>query len=463
MTLDEAKKTIFKAKPEFAKLYNEYGNKPWIQYAKEKYLGRSDYPRTERQTEFLTAFEKILTPLLGKGKTNQAIHTLKENSLVSSADHHGVLCHPFFSNASLVRSHPSLITHPSSLITFSCGCISLTNSSYPRGIFFHDDNLKEIRMPFTTLRGRRRSLYGLSSISKSNIQKHIDKLQGINISEQAKIKLKKFLSKIIDNNNVFEQDQFSSQLTIINDILWDELFGNTRGNLVYLEIETLVRELLLSNHIDNETPIHKIIFDSATRESYIENFEKVIGAQDTKNKKGSHIFWYIDETENARKQLFLNGNNLETLDQKISIPLSPNTIREYLLRHELLPSMAFCYSLISFYYGITLGGGFSQIQYLGDIKNSFKKTVGEIIDVKTNIFTGEEVLVTLGNENDRIPASLIDILLYGENINTNINNEIEDARISETLNMMMPEFIEIVTGKRESLEKASNQKPTFHV
>ncbi len=453
MTLNEAKKIIFEAKPEFAKLYKEYGDKAWIEYAKENYLRRSDCPKTERQTEFLTAFENVVSPLLGKEKTNRAIQTLKENSLVSSADHHGVLCHPFFSNASLIRSHPKVMSSESSVISLTCGCISLTNSSYPRGIFFHDLDLKEVRMPFATLRGRRRSLYGLQSISKTNIQKQIEKLHHINISEKSKTKLKNFLSEIIQNQKVFEQKYFSGQLTIINDILWSELFDETRGNLVYLEIETLVRELILNNHLDTETTIHKIIFDEETRNKYLENFEGVVGAHNN-DKKGSHIFWYIDEVENTRKQLFINKNNLETVDKKISISLSPDSIRKNLIEYRLLPSMAFCYSLISFYYGITLGGGFSQIQYLGDMKEAFKKTIGEdIMDTKTNIFTGEQVLITIGNNGDKIPASLIDILLYDiEDLGRKIDEEIENIKISDTLDMMMPEFIEIVTGKREKID-----------
>jgi hypothetical protein len=468
MTLDEAKKVVFETKSVFADLYKKYGEKNWLEYAKENFPKNSSM--TETSKEFIIAFEKLLLPLIGREKTDRAIATIEQNGFVSTADHHGVLCHPFFANNALVRSHPSILQPDSSLIMLTCGGISISNSSFPRGIFFHDSNLKENRLLFESLKGRRRSVYGLPSFSKMVIEKEISRLEYFNLNTVAKEKLKKFLEKIKNHEQIFERNKYSDQLTIINDILWSTLFDDTRSNLVYLEAESLVRELLLSVHLKKETYIYKILFDPKYRHAYIKYFENVDGAHNTQKQKGSHFFWYIDETKNIREQLWVIGNNLESIDGRTIISLEANTISKYLLQFKLLPSTAFCYSILGFYYGLTLGGGPFQIQYLGEIKKSYEKTISEFdaaakkFPVRTDIFTGDLTLIGIGNQTKVLSASLIDSLLYGDaNLNNIINNEIESQTVGETLDQMIPEFVTIITGKKETVVDLPDLQKTLNV
>lgn len=462
MTLEEAKTILFKEKPEFARLWQTYGEKTWIEYAKENYKVQNFAP--ERQGEFFEVLTETLLPLLGEEKTKRTINTIKQNSLVSTADHHGILCHPFFSNGSLLRSHRHIVNTESAIISFACGSISPSNSSYPRGIFFHDHNLKEERIPFLSLKDRKRPLYGIKSIKKEDIEKHLHRISAMNLKASAKKKLHNFLLKIVNSPLVWEQEYVSAQFTIINDILWTLLFGNNRGNLVYLETETLVRNLLLKHHIFTTSPISDILFNEETRSLYVHEFEGILGAHDANKNKGSHIFWYIDPKENTRKQLYLKGPYLQTNDGKVIISLTPETISTHLLDFTLMPTMAFSYSILAFYYGITLGGGFSQIQYLEEMSIAFKKIVKDHTPTKTNIFTGEEVLLTAGNEQNTRPASLIDLLLYSDTDRIDaIDEEIENTKINDTLSLMTPEFIEIIKGNKEDLKGLPEFPPTLHV
>ncbi len=468
MTLDEAKEIVFESKPVFAELYQKYSDKNWLEYAKENFPKHS-YLKESKQDIFL-ALRKLLLPLIGQEKTKKAVSTIEHTGFVSTADHHGVLCHPFFANNALIRSHPSILAPDLSLIMLTCGGISISNSSFPRGIFFHDSDMKEDRLLFESLKGRRRSVYGLSSFSENIIEKEIGRLEYFKLNEIAKEKLKNFLREIKNHRQIFEQNKYSDQLTIINDILWDTLFKNARGNLVYLEAESLVRELLLSVHLKKETDIYKIMFNPKYRQAYIKNFEDVDGAHNTQKQKGSHFFWYIDEIENKRKQLWIVGDNLESIDGKIIIPLKTNIISEYLLRFELLPSTALCYSILGFYYGITLGGGPFQMQYLGEIKKAYEKTISEFGDIpsdsvsRTDIFTGDLTIMGIGNQDKVSPASLIDALIYGNsNLNGILNQEIEKRTVKETLDLMMPEFVTIITGKKEIISDLPNLPKIFNV
>ncbi|MFA6050634.1 MAG: hypothetical protein WC761_05560 [Candidatus Paceibacterota bacterium] len=453
MTLEEAKQLVFREKPAFAELYKKYGNKSWLSYAKERFPKQTYYK--DNKQELFNAFEKILLPLLGKEKTERAVNQLEKTGFVSTADHHGILCHPFFANTALLRSHSSLSDKDSVQITLSCGGISLSNSSFPRGIFYHDRDLKEVRLHFKSLSGRRRSVYGLPNVSEEAIKKSIDKARMQHLSVGAREKLLGFLEKIKNINHSL----YSEQLTVINDILWENLFENKRGTLVYLEMESLVRELLLSIHLKKETIIQKIFLDPETRESYIKNFESLSCAHDTVKQKGSHLFWHIDNKAELRRQLFVKDNALVSPDEAIVIPLTKESLSQGLLNFELLPTLALSYSMLSFHYGLTLGGGFSQIQYLGEMRDAYEKVSGgRMTTPPTDIFTGEFVALTIGKK----PAPLIDLLLWRNTDAGKIADKaIESVTVSESLDQMMPEFVDIL-GSKEEITNMKELKPILN-
>ncbi len=444
MNITEARDIVWAKKPGLKALYETYGDKTWLEYARDKFPTQS---LLVHEDEFLNSFRKVLSPLLDSSVVTKACEDIKLRGFVSTADHHGILHHPFFAHASLVRSHNDVKSDTT--ICLSCGCVSPSNSSYPRGITFEDNDHNREKISFTSLRNRRRPLYGLSGFDSHTFHTQRDRIHLMNLNDDKKAKLLKLFEHIESNERVWNQQYISEQFTVINDILWHELWGDTRGSLVYLEVESLVRQLLLDAHIDNDTLIHQIIFDPATRAQYIEAFNGVTGAHTQEIKKGSVIFWYIDETENTRKALWLQDNALVTEDRSISISLDKDTLHAHLENRTLMPTMAFCYSIISFYYGLTLGGGFSQIDYLGDMKRSWSKVIeskgDEPIDTTTNIFTGEFVLMRDERGHD---MTLIDLLLSNP---MDIDHAISETQIKATLDRMMPEFVEIVTGTRPEI------------
>ncbi len=443
MNLEEAKKEVFPKKPEFAKLYKKYGKKNWQDYIEEKFPKRSFL--NEKKEELFEAIKEITLPVIGKEKTEKIIRSLDKTGFVSSADHNGLLSHPFFSHFALLRAKKD-----QALISFVCGSISLSNSSYPRGFYFHDESLSEIKLPFVSLKGRRRSIYGHEGFKRDQILKIKNHKSKINT--EAEKRLNNFLEKILKTEKLFSFKLLSDQFLFLNDLLWEEIFGEELGNLAYLETETIVRNLLLKNHIGKGTIFDKMIFNKEIRESFIKNYEKVTCAHDTENKKGSHLFWLIDKNTNSRRQMFVVNNRLETTDENISIELNSETISKHLENFELLPTTAFCYSMISFYYGVTLGGGFSQIQYLGDMKKAYEKVLTEF-ELETNelpptdIFSGEVTVFGLSNKKETVPATLLDFLIYkDENTLERVEETNSEVSVEKSIDGMMEEFVEIANG-----------------
>ncbi len=253
----------------------------------------------------------------------------------------------------------------------------------------------------------------------------------------------------------------------MNDIWWNEIFGNLRGDLLYLEAEELVKNILLDS-LEKKDVLLEIFFNEERRNLYLKNFDGITGAHNTKQKTGSFLFWYIDEKENKRKPLFLNGKNLETLDEKVKISLDTESLKEGLDNYSLMPSMALCYSILAFHYGLTLGGGFSQIQYLGDMKIAWGKVFPELKkefeNVKTDIFSGEAIITGISNGTTNTQATLADFFVHTKNpseANKLIEKSLSEIRIGESLDAMMYELYEIVSGKYEQIEDLPTPRKTL--
>ncbi len=465
MKLEEAQKIVFEAKPVFKKLYETYKNKNWSEYINDNF---PTSPTNELSLELKNTFHSVVEKLLGKEKAKLATESLNQTGFVDTADHHGLLCHPFFFNFDLAKVSKSVKNRPSTQIVLTVGGISPTNSSFPRSFFFHDKSLNLQKVHLTSLKGRRRSLYGLPKTE--SFTKIKDQIWGFNIPKPSKDRFVWLCEKWNRNEQIQKANRFCEQLTTMNDIWWDEIFGNSRGNLLYLEVEELIKELIISKHLSKQTKIWQILFDEETRKKYISSYEKITGAHETQTKKGTHLFWYIDEKENTRKQLWISENSLISEDIKINIPLKEEILKEKLLDYSLLPSMALCYSILSFYYDLSLGGGFSQIQYLGDMKkawlNVFREDEEKVSKIRTDIFSGESGIIGISDRKNTQLATLADIFLYSkhsEDANKMVEIALSNTSIEQSLNAMMYEFLEIVTGSYQNIENMPEIHKTINV
>ncbi|MEI6327387.1 MAG: hypothetical protein WCO78_04715 [Candidatus Roizmanbacteria bacterium] len=459
MSLADDRAFVFAHRPALGRLFSSEKNKTWIDYAREHFthMNREVHPvYAKRFGEFAHACQTVCEPVFGTEFTRRILSTLKSQRFLSTADHHGVLCHPFFLNATILRS----IYEPDEpIITFGCGGVSFSNSSYPRGIFFHDSDLNRIKIPFVPWRDRMLPVYGHSPLSALDIDHIESKGDAANIPQAQKHILHTFFDAVRDHALSDSLTTISDQYSLISQILWK--MSDMSSDLAYIEIESVMRQLLLHTHLDQDTFIHRMIFDRDCRDAYITHFTKVTGAH-AHNTHGTHLFWYIDRVHARRVALFAqkttaNSYVLQSLDQSVTIALDPDTIRKNILDHSLLPCLALCYSTISFYYGFTLGGGFSQIDYLGDMKKAYRdvtQTVGAdedcCDDIQTNVFTGEFVVAGVSDHTHTQPASLVDMLLWsGKSTQPNIVKLFDALSIAESLDLMMPEFKRIVSPKSD--------------
>ncbi|MBI3588812.1 MAG: hypothetical protein HY093_00135 [Candidatus Liptonbacteria bacterium] len=452
MNSKEIEKVVFAHKPVLKSLIEENGQLSILDYF-QKTSSKSETV-TERKKELIETIKEKVLKLLGQETAKSVAEELEINYFCSTADHHQPLVHPFFSNANLVQSLTNEEKGLKNILVLACSNISLNNSSYPRGIFFHDQNLKEIRLPFFSLKHRHHPVFKLKAYKKNDLKKIPNELESIYFDP-----------------TTLKSKTYSDQITQTNFKLWKKVPGLAETNLIYLSQEEIVTDLILAHHLEKPTIIHQILFNSEFQNLFLKNFDGAIGAFSTKNKRGTFLFWGLKN--NQRISLELEKNCLVSKKDHFSLKLTRDSIKNALLKKEIFPSMALSFIVLSFYYGLPCGGGFSQINYLGEIKNAylkllkemggFEKEMAQTKKIPTNIFRGEFVLATLGKKQKAVPATLIDLILHQDQTTTKkLAHLAKKITLKKAIDPMMPEFYKIITG-HQAKKVPIKTPPLIHV
>lgn len=472
MTLAEERDFVFAKKPLLGKLYTRYKNHFWPTYLKdiERRLPKKiEKEHAARTAEFADACRQISTPLFGTTLTKKIIATLKKRRFVSTSDHHGVLCHSFFLNFNLLRA---LFPPDEPVISFTCGGTSFSNSSYPRGIFFHDTSLNQIKAPLIPWKYRQTSVYGQKALKDADLGKLQERVLAMHLPDEKKSKLIQLYETYRRNRNIKSASTFSEQSSVMTHLLWKG--AGMEEDVIYLECESIVRRLLLDVHLSRDSTIYRLLFDEAYRSRYLKHFQGVIGAH--RASGGTELFWYRDLKQRRKVRLTVTVADgqavLRSEDGLVMIPLTPKSMRAHLSEHTLLPCLALCYSIVSFYYGITLGGGFSQIQYLGDMKNAWTALLSDVHDpesevceeIQTDIFTGDFVIAGITDGTSTVPATLVDIYLWGdESTRGRIQSLFGKVTIGDTLDIMIPQLAHTLDPSSGPVSVARNFPASLHV
>ena len=82
----------------------------------------------------------------------------------------------------------------------------------------------------------------------------------------------------------------------------------------------------------------------------------------------------------------------------------------------------------------------------------------------TDVFSGEIILFCLSNTKDTRPATLLDFLLYkDENTLELLKQAKSQVSIEKSIDGMMEEFMEIVSGKKPKITDSPIAHKTLHV
>ena len=330
---------ICRKSPVVNRILSEYGD-----LVLEKYLKNLD-------TNFRHNFQNIddladivyryASRFLGSSVALKAKKDFCTNPVVLTANHHGV---DYFAQSvqgsllfalSIKLGRGSRSTVP----IFSCGNVPLDNLTYPMGLLLYHVNGDQSytlphKLPVFSNKFRRAMVSVSSPFTNAMVQnakkKVAEMLEGNKITSRLAVALRDIFEGDYSANDVLELSSYSQQSVILNQRIWKKLFKdhNTAPDLVYLELEEIVRRLLTSDLLNSESLAWNVFFDAKLRDKVIEeldgkkacwNINRLLkrlemantGSTDNRrlNSSGTIFFWGIN-SGGRRIPLYLDTNAL---------------------------------------------------------------------------------------------------------------------------------------------------------
>lgn len=464
---EKLKEAIWKRRPILAEIMKKHGDDSLYNYVQD-FLDVNISPLLdERRHELIEVAAELIKTRLGEEVAKGVAAQLTKFPLVSTADHHGPITHPFFLNSNIITAIPFIESADpvlKYLISFSFASISVNNSSYPRGIVFHggDDGTKGfIKLPILPDRLKMSVVYGVPSYANEDIEKAKHQLQkkqnSGEVTPERAAKIADALTEHFGSKDIMEAANFASQTTKMNFNLWPAIFSESKKkehipDLIYIEIETIVRELLIKFHLNNpKSLLHRVLFDEKYQKLSLELFNNIPGGFSIENDWGSYMFWGLDEKFH-RVRLVLKDGKLCSPSGEHVYELTPLSIANALKNGKIFPGMLLCYLVVSLYYGMKCLGGFSQVNDLTFLKNAWGKMleqIGEkeelkaVLPVQTKELGGDGMVLAYLKDNEQklVPATAIDMLI--EKKEAGIKEYIELSRKITLMEAMSPLFPEI--------------------
>ena len=445
---------VFKEKPVFARIIKEQGASTVSAFIKARRYAGTRIPKARRK-EFLGITKKLLTRTLGLPIASSVVKQLAVRPIVSTAAHHDTATHPFFAHMILMEALARPATKQKNIISFSCGGISMNNSSFPRGLLFRDELGVLERTLFVSLKHHLHPVHEHQGYDQTALLHAYSKIEQLKLSAGRKKILRRLIEKSFGAKATLRLPLYSEQITrgVFN--FWKQIPELKEHNVIYLEQETLARELIAAYHLKKATLINKILFDTQTRDEYLSQFDGIQGAFNRKEQRGTELFWGL--TKENRVPLRIINNELINADYTLRIPLTPQSMTQALRQRALMPSMALTFTVLSFYYGIACGGGFSQVNYLTDMKAAYlrflknikarQSELAYVSSIPTDFFTGEIVAATLKTAQGVVPATAVDLLIYRTSKTAKqLSALAKTLSLKDSIAPMMPELYKIITG-----------------
>jgi len=445
-TLEKLATAVIKERPGLKSILAKHGDLKISKYA-EKFKHRHKSVETTLHNNFVDSVIRSTQNLFGKKIAKKIGKDIRENYYALTGDHHGPLTHPFFLNSALLAG--SQTPHTSSLLVLASSNVSLNNSSHPRG-FLYTANRKLNKLNLLPSKHSMTPVYSAKGFTTADLDRLTKEIN--NLSEGKKLQR---LLTILNQDKIRKQKRFSDQVSLINHDLWEEFFpGQAKTKLVYLELEKIVVDLLLTHHIKHPTIIHKIIFSPEHRQVFIDNFKNIPGSFG--DNHGTVLFWYLPKNSGKRIGLRVKDGYFVSTDLSHKIKITPANIKKLLANNELIPGTVFALLIVSAYYGVKCLGGFSQTTYLTQAQNLYNQLFQSKEpdhEEHTQTMGADMVIAYVKFQGHLVPATGLDLILYGHD--KSWHNFMDTARsisLREAFYPLLPELFQELYGKDGNLK-----------
>lgn len=457
--LERMEKKIISSRPQIKVIKEKYGQMSYFDYSKQKNRANT-YPKfQERKDDIVQAIKSEAARLLGSEIASQVQEQLKKNDSFSTAEHSAPLgSTPHMLNSGLHTAIPMFKNNDprfKNVIILACSGVSFNNDlSFSRGFQFHEFKDKKVLDSQVTFFGRAvdpKAVLFAPPYNASDILELKKRLEnGKGKENKEAVKINELIDTVFATPHAYSGSDYVDQLTITNYYMWKKMFPSFKAdeipNFIMLSQEKILLKMLVDNHIYKNTPISRILFKKKYHLLMEKYFDGITGAFHKESATGTFLFWGLRE-DGRRLQLERKGTKLVAKDKSYSVNLTPEEIEQAIRKQELIPSLLLTFIVLSFYYGMLLGGGASQTSYLTDMKNAYVKMMEEVGDTQSIMDSHEAVtddfvffrphLAFIDAYGHRISASGMDMYLYE-------NGESWDKIIQATKSITVEQFITIL-------------------
>lgn len=456
--------------------------------------------------DFIEVVSKYSARLLGRKNAELLEKHFSEQPVVLTANHHGVSYNSMILQGEILLSLPGIFSEVKKtfpvLPVLACGIVPLSNSTFPRGIVLArkieatapagEKKLRSLKIPLFTSRESQCTVNMAPPVGREQLNKAkttVEKYSGRGemLASEKKVLLD-LLSEEYGRPEVLDQTCYSDQAVILNHGIWKRMFApevrEYLPELAHLEVERVVVSLLEKDLSNRESLIYNILFDPSIQEQVICNLDGEMGCWDQHKLAGlwqsidrhpplseafrgcgTTFFCFTDSRGRRIPALLKRQGGKPVLKgiahgRKISIPFTPEAIRNGLKTHRLLPGLFSSFVTIAFARGIRCIGGFKQVDYLPVIQRGLIKSlaglnqsgwVEKIAGVPTADFvTGMNVVMTRYPDGSASPPGAVELIASG-GLTAQDLDRIKDISVFDAnLSGLLEFYGDIMQGKKDA-------------
>jgi len=338
-----------------------YGKVSLKEYVKQfkPYKGKPLQPADD----FLMFSKEYNEALLGKEIALELDKVLRF-PLLNTANHHGVDYFPPSVQGNLLfwKALKENGIKTKYLPVCSFGIVSLSNSSYARGITSYSICDKLFRVPIFPKLIENKMVRYVPAFTEAQVKHTIFRLNSEFRDVAASADMRQALEKYYLDKNVLEQKFYANQAVFINRMLSEDMYPEGDiPQIIYMEMEPIINRLLLKDLKDENSMIYRILYDSRILNGIRKQMEEGNPCMSTM------FFWGTDSSgrryildfcaDGIMRGVTLAGDHVE-------LPASAKDLADLIGQEKIVPSGYTMAILLSFARGYTWLGGYFQGDYL---------------------------------------------------------------------------------------------------
>lgn len=313
---------------------------------------------------------------LGKAAAKEAYEAAACGAMCT-ADHHGALYNAQAFQGDILFSLllKKLGLKGKYIPIASGGQIELGNVCFARGISIYTSNEGKQCLPLFRAIDHNQMAFMAKAVDMEMICRFRENFINGQNDPEIERALDEILSSIYEREDVLGACDFAWQTTVIGDYLTHKIFGNKGTRHVYLEVEELVRPLLIAELKDKDSILFRILSSEENVKKLTEkNTEKGIPLASmlfsTSDGKGRKIFLTLCEDG----KLWGRGKD----NVEVCYNADIDTICGLLEDKTIFPALFTVAVILAFERGITWMGGMFQATYLSGWQRTFSEYLTDI-------------------------------------------------------------------------------------